>query len=96
MSYYPKEVIGSLEEMQNLTVQGHLAEDVDISTGDHTMAMSNGRYFQSSNAGKIKFDWSDKNGDTVTSVAGGFRVLAPNVSKVYQTGTDATDIQYWR
>jgi hypothetical protein len=65
-------------------------QDVDISITDHDVTGNFvSRAIYTSDAGIVKFDWTDADGVTQTSIRGGFVIHAPNVTKVYKVGTTA-------
>lgn len=74
-------------------------EDVDISTGDHTASMGNCRYITGLGDGDVKVDFKGTDGNDYTGktfpLRGGICRVS-NVTKVYQTGTSATDMMLVR
>ena len=96
MSYdYPK-----VRDASELTFIGNQTpiifaiEEVDVSSGDHSSTMTECRYITALGDGDIKVDLQGTDGNSYTNTFpcrdGICRVS--NVTKVYQTGTTATDM----
>jgi len=67
-------------------------EAVDIGSGDHTISKRPCRGFWVGGAGNIKFDAADGDAITLNSVQAGTFIALADASKVYQSGTTATNI----
>ena len=74
---------------------GNGSEAVDISASDHPATMTNCRFIQCTSGTVIKVDYLlDDESATITEILPAELRIIPqrNITKVYKTGTDATNI----
>ena len=84
--------------LSQLVGLGDKSEEISIAVGNHTCLMTNCRAITCTSGTTIKVDYVNGAGTTETrTIPAELRQIAlRNIIKVYQVGTDATNMVIWR